>query len=477
MDACSYHTSVHAPWHCTGCGRSYCVECMPGGRANFGRAGARCPLCRTRLSWRGYSQVAPPFWRISKSFFVYGLRPPALGVMALVFVLAVLFFLLVDKAVGTGVAIVALGLIPVLCSGYVMTVIARMAQGDWRVPGITDTYSADAPAAVPLLVLLVLLGVMPWMSCLIEVSSLASFLLAQIPAVVAPACIMVLAATGSLWQALDPVLVVRVIAVIGWSYVPLWLTLSAILSNGPLLAGDLLSGPAAIVVFPLWLASSFYFVLVASAMVGYVLYQRSVELGLPTAIAEGRDLPAADYACLSARAEANIFLQEKRPEDALSLLTPVLEKYPDDFGLHERMHQLLLRYGLDDPLARHTDMYCALLVRKHNAGKAAFVWREVRARLPDYLPGGPEACDAIARYLYERGQGGEARPLLDGFADRFPTFPGLPSALLLHARICLEDCRDAAAARAAIAQIRSRFPESESAREADRYAPVIDRLG
>lgn len=466
MDVCSYHMSAHAPWHCPGCGRNYCVECVPGGRANFGVTGARCPLCRSRLAWIGYAQLSPPFWRRSRDFFRYGLQPPALWVMVVAFALAAVI------SIG---GITAVPLLLALCARHVMIVIGRMAQGDWRVPGPSDTLSSDAPASLPLLVLLVLLWV-TWRGLSLDEAPVASFLLSQILLAMAPASVMVLAATGSLWRALNLVALVRLIGVIGWSYVVLWLTLAVVLGNGQLLV-NWLSDQVASVVLPLWIAASFYFVVVSAAMVGYVLYHRSGELGLPTGIAEGRDIPPADYVCRSARAEANIFLHERRAEDALALLTKTLAEYPDDLGVRERMHQLLLRYGLDDPLARHADIYCALLVRKHNAGKAAFAWREVRARLPDYLPGDPEACEAIARYLHERGRGGEARPLLDGFADRFPAFPGLPSALLLHARICLEDCRDAVAARAAIAQVRSGFPESEAAREADRYALVIGRLG
>lgn len=465
MDVCSYHMSTHAPWHCPGCGRNYCVECVPGGRANFGLFGARCPLCRARLSWIGYAQLSPPFWRRSRDFFRYGLQPPALWVMAAVFVLAAVI------SIG---GFTALPLLLALCARHVMIVVGRMAQGDWRVPGPRETLSSDAPASLPLLVLLVLLWGAWWFLSLAE-APLVFFLLSQVLLAMAPASIMVLAATGSLRQALNPMVAVRLIAVIGWSYVVLWLTLEVVLGNGWFLV-YWLSDQVASLVLPLWIAASFYFVVVSAAMVGYVLYHRSGELGLPTGIAEGRDLPVSDYVRRSARAEANIFLHERRPDDALALLTKVLAAYPDDVGVRERMHQLLLRYGLDDPLARHADAYCALLVRKKNAGKAAFAWREVRERLPEYLPGDPEACEAIARYLHERGRGGEARPLLDGFVDRFPAFLGLASALLLHARICLEDCRDAAAAHGAIAQVRSRFPESEAAREADRYALVIGRL-
>lgn len=467
-EICSYHERNPAIWACASCGRNYCVTCFPGGEGNFGRSGARCPLCRQHLEWLGTGSSAPPFWRVTHRFFAYALRPQALGVMALV----VLGSAIMPRGLlGFGMLLLLMAVV----TRYAMTVIQRLSGDDQRTPGVTDVIGGDgSPLFFYLIAVLAIFSVFAWMLSLVSpwLGMVAGF----VESGVLPASIMVLAITGSVSQAVNPFLLASVISRIGWSYLLLWLSVSTV-TNGPYFVSMLMPRSGLTSTFAMMVAATFYFTVVAAAMMGYVLYHRSGELGLADAQSHGDDLSADDYERRAALGHANVYIQERRPDDARSALRLGLAKFPQDILLHERLHQLLQRTGDDHEFARHGDEYCVLLVKTRNAGKAAAAWLDVRQRVADFRPSDPAACEAIASFLHEQGRGKDALPLLINLHRRAPDYPDLPRAYLLLARLYVEVRGDTTTATRLLEFIRTKFPHHGVVEEAGRYAGIIARLG
>ena len=430
MHRCQYHSERSALWSCWPCARYYCSECIPGGERNFGGGEPCCPLCNTSLDYLGGGVEAEPFWQKGPDLLRYGLKAGPLTAAAVT--------ALVYSIGGQGLLLLLLtyGFYLVLLS-YALKITVRMARGSWEPPSFGQAFSDDLSLSWKQVGLVVLLFVIPF-GVAVFVTPILGGLLFLLAMLALPAAIMLLALTESLFDAINPVMQWRLISAVGWPYLLLWFALSAVLTAPDLVAlalGDSAGGFGVILLINFL---AFYSLLVAYALMGYLLFQYGGELGIAAHQERGRSLSVQDYQRKAALGVSHIYAREGRIEDALDVVNRALGRQNQDMALHERKHRLLKSRKNLRELAHHGRDYCRILVAGGNPGSATSVLRDIWQQDPDFKLQDPVAGLAIARVFYEQGRFRDAKRLLVNLHRDYPQFDRLGEAYLLLGRIYLE---------------------------------------
>lgn len=451
MQHCHYHSRQGASWHCPGCQTLFCNTCIPGGEENFRAGQPRCPLCTTSLAYLGEGVTPEPFWRMGPRFFAYGLHP------------RVLMFGLLAGWAGAWQGGLASGLLSLFLYGlllcYGLLIVSAVAAGDWEPPTLGEAID-HGNLFVRQIAVLVLMFAIP-LFVVTQVPTLGITLLV-LATVAVPASIMLLALSRSVTVALNPLLWLKLIFTIGWPYLLLWLALLTV-NSAPQVVGSLFAGALGNMLIQVLLgALAVYASVVAYAMMGYVLHERGDRLGLSATAARGRTLAPDDYARREVLGLSHIYAREGRLDDARKRLEEVLQQQPNDRALNDQLHRVLRLMKKDKALARHTDVYCRLLIAQGYGGSAAGVVRATRQELKGFRPEDPGLCHQLAEHLAEQGHWRDAAQLLVNMHQRVPDYPGLGDAYVLLARIYLEGLDRMPQAQQLMRFVADRYPRSHA---------------
>ncbi len=187
-----------------------------------------------------------------------------------------------------------------------------------------------------------------------------------------------------------------------------------------------------------------YSLLVAYALMGYLLYQYAGELGFAERQQRGRSLPPEEYQRKAALGQSHIYARRGRLKDALGVINRALAAQSTNIRLHEHKHRLLMSLKRPAKLTAHASEYVRILVAAGNPGNATAVLKNVWQQEPDFRLDDPSAALAIARVFHQQQQFREARRMLANLHRDHPEFEQLGEAYLLLARVYLEgyDSRD-----------------------------------
>lgn len=467
--ACSFHRERSGLWDCPECGRVYCGECIPGGEDNFSGGEPRCPLCTKSLQYRGGGVEAAPFWRRGPELLRYGVRPRPLGVA----MLAALLFLV---GLSSLITLVLLLLGYLVLVSYGLDITMRMAQGDWDSPRLGQAYRNNRELSLKQLALFVIILGIP-VAAVITGSPVLGGLLFVLAMMVMPAAVMILALSECLADAINPVMQWRVMQAVGWPYLLLWLALSAVTAAPDLvlmLVGDAGMGLASVFLVNV---VAFDSLLIAYALMGYLLYQYGGELGLAGQQRRGRSLPPAQYRRKSAQGLSHIYAQQGRLEDALDAINTALAGDSGDLALRERKHRLLTSLEDKRKLTRHGREYCQQLAAAGNPGNATSVLKDIWQLDPDFRLENPSASLAIARVFFQQRRFREVRHLLVHLHRDHPAFEQLGEAYLLLARVYLEGFDSPDHARRILGFLQKNRPEALTTDEGRTLRALIADSG
>ncbi|TAA48170.1 tetratricopeptide repeat protein [Corallincola spongiicola] len=442
MSSCSYHADKQGSWHCPSCIKSFCTTCFPGGEKNFDGTSARCPLCRSELTFSVEDEDLPPFWRISWQFFRYPLQLQPMILLGLLFLVTQIAMsdlsATVTEQAGQLVVggVLALALF-IMVIHYGLAIIAALSEEQWQAPKLFDSESN----ILLTFKLLVALFVMYFFAGLLSMVSHSLAVIASVLVTLSiPAVTMVIALTHSLRDATNPAILARVMVRIGWSYLLLWFAYTAV-SNGGTALVWLFEGTESIkFLVTLLVVGSAYFSLVAYAMMGYTLFVNRNKLGLGNAEQQGVSLEPAEYDCQRVLGYSHLLLFEGRKKQAFEMVKDGLRRYPNEMRLRERMHRLLMLSEQTVLLDNHSQRYLALLHEKGNIGAAARTLDEVITKIPGFEPE-PELRYAIANIYFQQGRFDKAEALI-GEPESWPaSYTDRAGLYLLLAKAGLESGR------------------------------------
>ncbi|MCG8391942.1 MAG: hypothetical protein MI745_02575 [Pseudomonadales bacterium] len=462
MEACHYHSNRSGSWHCEGCHKRYCGQCVPGGEANFAAGQPRCLLCSQRLDWRGDGQPGTPFWKRSREILLYPLQPPALWLVLAIGVVSVL-----PMGLLAGLFLLFLGLVLFV---YSLFVIEAVARDNWTPPSPMDVLS-EGTLLFKQIALLLVLFVGPFLVA--STSFVLAMGLLALAALILPAALMLLAVSQSLTLALNPLRWLQLISTVGVSYLLLWFAVMAVTAAPSLLQSDT---PYTVLIF-IGAAFSTYTTIVASAMMGALLNEKARQLGLADDEERGRSLTAEDYEVAEAMGSAHVYAQEGRLDDALRVVNRGLSAAPLHQELNWRRLRLLKLLGKDQPWQEHLGRFVRQQIGAGNPGVAVQAWLEAQQQYPGFRFDDDGAlCLSLAKALYDRGRLKEARHLLVNLHQRQPGFRQLGEAYVLLARLYMEESEDLGRAGKLLAFVQRHFPDQYDNADAEQTRQLFQRL-
>jgi tetratricopeptide (TPR) repeat protein len=284
-----------------------------------------------------------------------------------------------------------------------------------------------------------------------------------------PASMMSLGVSDSLFEAINPRVLVSVIAQLGWAYVLLDFFLL-------MLSG---SSGAAFMLIRRWLPPSFalpvffglqlYFGLVMFNMIGYVLYQYHDRLGLD--VNQPRELRRPEDKERIAQ-----LLDENRVEDALGIAYEAQRRNPDDLEAHDRYHRLLLLANKNDQALSHAQRFIPLLLRQQRSARALEARAACRGIKSDFRL--ERAADQLelARGAATHRDDRAVMQLLLQFDRHYPDCAEIAGAWLLQAKTMTDRIKQDQPAMQLLRLLIRKYPQAPEAQEAKQYLAVLENM-
>ncbi len=458
---CKYHPDIKANWYCNACHIGFCHQCVDASTDED----TACPLCGEMMSARGISSI-PPLWSRIPQFFLYPFHlPPLLLILSLV----IINFIASASALGFLVQM----LIFVVFTKYAYVVMSSIARGRSTPERIHwSMFSEDLEIPFKLLFIIFCYGLF---NTLVQNNSndtalnlsllLSSFLF--------PASIMLLVSSQRFLRAINPLAIARLIKIVGFSYIILFVFLGLLLTS-LLAAWKLLfvSIPAHLF-FSVMVFVIMYFVLVMFSMMGYVLYQFHRQLGYVDAVIQGAEETVYEN---GNERSIDILLQEGKYAEAVAWMAEAIELKPNDFALRERLHRILCSIKDKQDLQTYSADYIVRLLLLGKPSEAIRVYMECYNMIPGFKLKGAKHRHEMARLLVGSGQSRAALSLLNDLHRDYPSYDGIPQAYMLVARIMFEYFSHEDKARKILEYLMHKYPNHPSRGKTQSYLDTLNSI-
>jgi len=463
---CDYHPDTGARWHCAGCTRHYCHQCMP--QATPRQSMAACPRCGERMHYYGDSGQVRPFWREWARFPRYPLHQDP----ALVMLLCTLVPLLMQDPFVTVVLLAGLFL---ALFKYLFEVIERTAKGQLKPPSLDQAFTAEGYR-----IIFQHAGVLIVMAAAVYsagelAGTTAAIALAGFFIFALPASMVLLVRDHDLGPALNPLALLSLILRLGLAYPVLFVMLAAIVG----VSGWL--GVQAQQWLPHWLGLPAaglllsYALLVFFHLMGYSLYQYQALLGV-AAEAEDAQTPAAKSVDRRRRLDADLDMAIKEGEydQVQKLLEDISQHHPGDDRYLRALYRLIEARDDGQSRRKHHRKLLRWLVRQHDGAGISRLLRRILRDDHEFQVTDAELSFQCAQLLFHHGDYRLLFRLLRDFGQRFPETPLIPDACLLIARTLANARQDFRRARAYLEHIRRHYPEHALNRLIPHYLEQVN---
>lgn len=495
MTCCSVHPTVGASWECGKCGNYFCSECiLKREKSNFSKEKIHlCPKCIIPALSTGHAAGVEPFWTKMHRFFLYPLS--AIPLILIICVSIGQFILNYIPFVSVYMKILLAGMMV----KYSFDVLQQTAMGDTSPPSFRfdDIGSDMKPLVLQTMLYILLFGAAiyaatkgPVLFLLVSAVSMLAF----------PAMIILIAATGSLLKAINPLYFGGLIIRIGGGYFIMLLFLS-ILLGAPALISYKLRG-----ILPDWTISFFetfagcYYMIVMYHLMGYVMLQYSNAIGYDVdqdkmaemleaktrkQISASKSKSGPESASgiatstinnpnseLKNRIEMN--LREGKLSEALAEIRECIDirniTDPEISGFY---YDLLKMTGADQAeLSRHAVSYLDILADKNDRKKGLEVF-SFSVKADSNFSASPKALLKIGGWLNETGKTEMASKILERIIKFHSDDPAAPHAYFRISQILHDGLLQKEKSISMLKELLVRFPDHETAEKAKKYLAHI----
>jgi hypothetical protein len=219
---CVLHPTRPAHWTCPKCNSQFCSTCIvkrDKGGYQAGQFLYLCPKCFVPANWVGASNFIKPFWQVLPKFFTY---PFSLWPLGLNIVLCIA--LLVFSGSGFFGAIISFLIWGILLK-YSFSALTTTANGDLRPPPVNAETISEIFSQVFKQLAIYLFCFIGFLVITTKFGVFLGMLFLLFALLFIPAMIILLVATNSFFQAINPILFTRLAMRIGWSYLLMYLFL------------------------------------------------------------------------------------------------------------------------------------------------------------------------------------------------------------------------------------------------------------
>ncbi len=468
-DYCKHHPTRPAHWICTKCGTSFCPTCIlkrdKGGYLE-GEIIHLCPKCVFPAQWVGASNAIEPFWDRLPKFFTYPFS--SIQLLVLIFVLSVLSAIFSGQGLIDGLMRIAIGLVLIK---YSFAALKATARGNLTPPKVdSETISNDIlQAFIQTVFVVIIVAVFGVITATAGVALGVVFLIFGI--ISFPAIIMSYLATGSFFSAINPVLLVKLMFRIGWSYLLMYFFLILLYSAPAALLHFIHTFlPRGVNVFLFAFANSFYTIIFYHLM-GYVLLQFHQEIGYRIDPEDFMD-SSTQSAKKTEQAEENdeniqilnkvdFFIKEGKYDEALTFIKrETQEEGITDLALSEQYYKLLKIKKQTPALLAHASPHLKMLIQANRKENACEVFIDCLNSDNNLLIDSPTLLK-LGSWLNETEKPKEAIKAYNKIIKEKPEDQIVPIAYFRAASIINEKLNNPARAKKILASLVKKFPNHD----------------
>jgi len=413
--------------------------------------------------------VFTPFWRRLPRFFLYPLQAgPIMRIGGYSLVGGIAMFIPV-----LGLLLWFILWLVFLKDAFV--VMERTANGRFDAPDTWD--DGDLLQVVRLIALMVVL-VIVLVPLIIFLGHLGKGLAWLLINIVPPAGIMIIAATRSVGQALNPERILFYVKTIGTPYLALCFILASVTGSAAWMQNFIATHMDSWLVLPLVNLVEFYFMLIAFHMMGYAIYQYHEALGIYADVSfeEAQAQISPDKGADPFLVKLSALVAEGKEGEAISLLREQLRTNWERNDLHERYQKLLVAAGKRDLALSHARDFIGKLVLEKRLFQALDLCEqslkadgEFQLQNSDHVYDLASAARLAKRYKL-------ALDLMRRFDKRYPGHKHIPAIYLLSAQILSEHYRMNSEAMKILRTLHAKFPDHALAGEARQYLVVLTKM-
>jgi len=470
MDACFYHRSKPASWHCPHCERDIGECCAPKPPGTH-RHEPDCPSCQQRLTYLGHHNTVAPFWHDVNRFFAYPFESAPIIFLAALSFLGVMIPLIEFFTWPLIILIISIGL------KYLYHIIEKTSQGNMSPPDLTEAFSGSGLGIFFHQITVFFCAGLLYSFSIQSGSQFLAISAQTFITLALPASIMILAKEGAITSALNPILLTKVIIQIGLPYLILFAFMMT-LSAGPQYLLPILydaMNPAAVA--PLAIFISGYFYCVIFAMIGYCLHQFEHALDFDSELDfSSENIDEDEYQNKRVIAQAEVHIREGRFIEACKVVKHRVTAQKENQTLDLHYQKLLVATKNNHELREHTPTLVNQLCANGYFDEATNVYQDAfRVNFAPLIES-PQHNHKLAEILIKRGLGKESTALLKGFHIRFPNYIGLADVYFLASKAYAEILHQGKPALKLLDYILKKFPDHSSSSEWLSYRKVVCKM-
>lgn len=421
-----------------------------------------CPKCSVEAVWLGAGNIVAPFWRRLPRFFTYPLHPRPLTLVAV--------FCIVAAMAGNDP-----GLFGFLLAGlsycvmllYSFAALRGTANGDLTPPPLNrDTLFGDVGLVVKQLGIYVILALVFFLSTA-QMGIFVGGVVLVVALLGLPAMVILLVTTGSLLQAVNPLMFVPLAVRIGWGYLLMYLFLILLGGAPQALAGRIVAVIPAGMMPWLATAAKFYYMLISYHLMGYVLLQYHMDIGYTIDQENFRESDAAvavpqaltgDEKILQ---DVGLMLRSGDVEDAIAQIQRHgASDAMQSLELSTLYMKMLRLKKMGKAMAAHLPVHLGLLATENRKQEALSLYLSPMAQKSDpALP--PETRFKMAGWLNETGRTKAALAAYERVAEDAEDGVLPPKAQFRMAQILNDRLMRPDRARDILEDAITRFPDSD----------------
>jgi len=480
---CTYHPTKPALWYCEACDIYLCTSCIQKRDiTSYNKKNSMylCPKCNGVADRLSISNIVDPFWNVLPHFFAYPLAPRVLILMLVLSILMTLF-----SAPGILSAIFIFVIYSVLVK-YSFSILRSTALGRMDPPEINEeTISGDIS---PYIKLICIYFFIVFLFVLIPLIIGASVLVLGLVGVIIivgcmllvpfalPAMIIVLATSNSFFQAINPMISVRMALRIGPSYLLMCFFLFLLIGAPgtvayfarPVLPEIVFAFVSSIV--------GCYYTIVSFHLMGYVIFQNHELIGYEvdfddnTRTKHTKGSPSGAEGGLAGR--INFLIKEGKLEEAVNLIREKTDGEIMDPDMSERYYNLLKITKQTPDMLAHARLHMENLLEKGDKDKLCEVYMECSALDKAFEPEA-DTLFKVAKMLDEKGNHSASLGAYNRFIKSFPNHPMTPKAYFVAASIFNEKLNDPQKSLTVLNRLIKSFPHHEIVPYAQKYLRKI----
>jgi tetratricopeptide (TPR) repeat protein len=413
------------------------------------------------VDWVGVENLIEPFWNRMPRIFTYPLSIAPIILMA-VLALATMFFS------GPGLfSTLMKGVMWLIVIKYSFESLKATAGGNLKAPPVNSQTISDDFGQVfkQFGIYIAILIAFFWVSAKLGPFLGILFLLGALFFV--PSMIILLVTTGSLINALNPVMFVGLTFRIGWAYLLMYFFLFLLGSAPAYLFQFLIKFlPGVLHLLLYGFAESFY-TIVSYHLMGYVILQYHDRIGYQVDFEDFKDPNAEDYEPKEADPDEAVLrevvplIQEGKLDEAISIIQKMTVHQPiKGINLSERYYTLLKMNKRQKDLLEHGISHLEKLAANNKKTKALAVFGECRKMDPEFLPTA-DVLFKLAGWINESGKTQVAISTYNLLVKSYPQHPMVPKAYFRIAQLFHDSLMKTDKAKKILSALQMKYPEHE----------------